>query len=120
MLAELQYNNLLTFTVVKTTAAREPSLRVATQMIVTTTTAPTAVSLTAHCGMSFGETSARVECQRMRLMYSAKIRLITAFEPGFRAMMAVHANRYEMSGPYAYDRYACAPPFNGMADPNSA
>lgn len=34
--------------------------------------------------------------------------------------MAVHANRYETSGPYAYDRYACAPPFNGIAEPNSA
>lgn len=66
---------------VKATAAREPSLRVATQIMVTATTAPTAVSLIAHCGMSSGETSARLECQRMRLMYSAKIRLITALEP---------------------------------------
>ena len=53
-------------------------------------------------------------------MYSAKMREMTAFPPaysvskeasltrrqedgpGLRAEMAVHANRYETSGPYAY------------------
>lgn len=34
--------------------------------------------------------------------------------------MAVHANRYDTSGPYEYWRYACAPPFTGIEDPNSA
>lgn len=39
---------MLTLTVVNTTAAREPKVGVATQMIETTTTAATAVSLIAH------------------------------------------------------------------------
>lgn len=26
--------------------------------------------------------------------------------PGFNAMIAVHANKYETNGPYAYERYA--------------
>ncbi len=74
-------NRQLTLTVVNTTAARVPSVGVATQMIETTTTAPTAVSFVAHTGMSFGETSARVLCQKSLLRYSAKIRLMTAFPP---------------------------------------
>ena len=71
-------------------------------------------------------------------MYSAKMREMTAFPPassvskeaslrrrqedgpGLRAEMAVHANRYETSGPYAYWRYACAPPLTGIDDPSSA
>jgi hypothetical protein len=40
--------------------------------------------------------------------------------PGFSADIAVHAKRYDINGLYAYERYACAPPFSGMADPSSA
>ena len=34
--------------------------------------------------------------------------------------MAVQANRYETRGPYAYWRYACAPPLTGIDEPSSA
>lgn len=78
---------MLTLTVVNTTAAREPKVGVATQMIETTTTAATAVSLIAHWGMSSGDTSARVVCQKRRFMYSAKIRLITALPPAAVALL---------------------------------
>lgn len=73
-----------TFTVVNTTAAREPSLRPAMQMIVTSTTAPIAVSLMAHWGISSGDTSA---LQKMRFRYSAKMRVIIAFEPIYRTLV---------------------------------
>lgn len=34
--------------------------------------------------------------------------------------MAVQAKRYESRGPNAYERYACGPPFCGIAEPSSA
>lgn len=71
----------LTFTVVKTTATRVPNFFAATHRIVTTATAPTAVTLIAHCGISSGDTSWRVLCQNIRFKYSAKIKLMTAFPP---------------------------------------
>jgi hypothetical protein len=30
--------------------------------------------------------------------------MLKAHEPGFSAMIAVHANRYDVNGPYAYAR----------------
>ena len=72
--------------VVKTTAAREPSLRETTQIIVTTTTAPAAVSLIAHWGMSSGDTWSREWLQKRRFIYSAKMRLITAFPPKWNGL----------------------------------
>jgi hypothetical protein len=90
-----------TLTVVNTTATRVPNFLVATQNNVTNTTAATAVILMAHWGISSGETSARAVCQKIRLRYSEKMRLMTAFPPGFSAIMAVHANKYETRGPYA-------------------
>lgn len=49
-----------------------------------------------------------------------KIRAIIALLPGFKAEIAVQANRYDTIGWYAYARYAWAPPFSGIAAPNSA
>jgi hypothetical protein len=37
-------------------------------------------------------------------------------KPGFNAAIAVQVNRYATSGPYAYARYACGPPFSGMLE----
>lgn len=39
---------------------------------------------------------------------------------GLRRVIAVHAYRYDTSGPYAYARYAWAPPFSGIIEPSSA
>ena len=100
-----------------TTAARVPRVGVATHRIDTMMTATTAVTLIAHCGSESGDTSEAVVCQKRRFKYSAKIRLITAFPPsqchnldacftlslhdvpGFKADIAVHANRYDTRGP---------------------
>jgi hypothetical protein len=50
-------SNNHTFAVVNTTEALVPKFRVAAQMMVTLSTAATAVSLMAHWGMSSGATS---------------------------------------------------------------
>ena len=86
-------------TAVKMTAARVPSVGVATQSMLTTTTAITAVNLIAHCGKASEETSEPVVCQNSLFRYSANIRLMTAFPPGLRAEIAVHAKRYDTRGP---------------------
>jgi hypothetical protein len=39
---------------------------------------------------------------------------------GLRSVIAVQVYRYDIKGPYAYAKYACAPPFNGIIDPSSA
>ena len=70
-----------TLTVVKTTAVWVPRLRVAMQTIVTIRTAMMAVIWIAHWGIASGGASLTVACQNNRFKYSAKIRLITAFEP---------------------------------------
>lgn len=58
----------------------------------TTRTAATAVSLIAHWGISSGDTSARVLCQKSRLRYSAKIRLITALLPARKDVVSSQTN----------------------------
>ena len=82
-IVNISCREIATFIAVKTTATCVPNFRAATHIIVTTTTAPTAISLIAHCGMSSGDTSARVLCHIILLRYSENMRLMTALAPGF-------------------------------------
>lgn len=66
----------------------------------TRSTAPIAVTLMAHCGIESGDTSDAVVWKNILFKYSAKMRLITALEPGLR-VIDPQVKRYDMRGPYA-------------------
>jgi hypothetical protein len=52
--------------------------------------------------------------------YSPMIIDIMAVEPGFNTITAHHVNKNPNNSPNIFDRYTCAPPFKGIAPPNSA
>src|SRR5690606_5736138 len=55
-----------------------------------------------------------------RMKYSPNIIAIIALLPGFKTATAQNANIKLIDSPKQYRRYACAPPFNGIAPPSSA
>jgi hypothetical protein len=55
-----------------------------------------------------------------RTRYSPIIMDMIALEPGFKTTAAHHVNKNPNSSPKIFDRYTCAPPFKGIAPPNSA
>ena len=53
-------------------------------------------------------------------MYSPKMIAMIAALPGFKTVTAHHVNRNPAHSPNILLKYTCAPPFNGIAPPNSA
>ncbi len=55
-----------------------------------------------------------------RTMYSPNMMAMIAAEPGFSTNTALHVKRKPAQSPKILERYTCAPPFKGIAPPNSA